>query len=271
MDLVLSFIGGLVSVATLVGVLARLTGPERAHRRAARAKEELESAPAALRPAFEKMHWEASVHLVAVTLSAASYGRFRGLWMAGSALVAALLGLFSVMLTGQSEWDPEAGSLTINNANLQLVLLFFVASVVSLSVAGAMDGSRRRLYHKVFDRLLEREDPDRDLLLEARNRDAHKGFMLLGFAWGFSASLLVTAVGVNVGLTVSEVSPGGTLARAVAAVLSVGVVGTTVTSWFLLARWTHWPLRTLFPSADSEQREDAVEALKESRERGIGA
>ena len=94
MDLVLSFVGGLVSVATLVGVVARLTGPERAHRRALRAKEELENAPAALRPAFEKMHWEASVHLVAVTLSAASYGRFRGLWMAGSALVAALLGLF---------------------------------------------------------------------------------------------------------------------------------------------------------------------------------
>lgn len=271
MDLVLSAIGGLVSVATLVGVVARLTGPERAHRRAARAKEELENAPAALRPAFEKMHWEASVHLVAVTLSAASYGRFRGLWMAGSALVAALLGLFSAMLTGQSEWDPEAGTLTVDDANVQLVALFFVASLGSLSIAGAMDGSRRRLYRKVFDRLLEREEPDRDLLLGARSRDSHKGFTLLGVAWGLSASLLVTAVGLNVGLTLSEVRPGETSARAVAIALSVGIVGTTVTSWFLLARWTHRPLRTLFPSADGEQQEDAVEALTESRERGIGA
>ncbi|MGP5290286.1 hypothetical protein ACTXL6_09550 [Brachybacterium tyrofermentans] len=191
--------------------------------------------------------------------------------MAGSALVAALLGLFSAMLTGQSEWDPEAGSLTVDNANIQLVGLFFVASWGSLLVTGSLDGSRRRLYRKVFDRLLEREEPDRDLLLEARSRDSHKGFTLLGVVWGFSASLLVTAVGLNVGLTVSEVSPGETFARAVATALSVGIVGATVTSWLLLARWTHRPLRALFPSADSEQQEDAVEGLTESRERGIGA
>src|SRR5699024_1406201 len=269
MDLALSVIGGLVSVATLVGVVARLTGPERAHRRAARAKEELEEAPAALRPAFEKMHWEASVHLVAVTLSAASYGRFRGLWVAASAPVAALLGLSSAMLTGQSEWDPEAGSLTLDDANIQLVALSFLASLLFLSTTGAMDGSRRRLYYKVFDTLLERKEPARGLLLEARSRDSYKGFTLLGLRWGFSASLLISAVGLNIGLTVSEVSPRETFARAVATALTAGIAGTVATSWFLLARWTHRPLRTLFPSVDSKQQEGAVEAPTESRERGI--
>lgn len=271
MDLVLSFVGGLVSVTTLLGVVARLTGPERAHRRAARAKEELENAPAALRPAFEKMHWEASVHLVAVTLSTASYGRFPGLWMAGSALVAACLGLFSTMLTGQSEWDPETGSLTLDNANIQLVALFFLASWGSLSVTGALDGSRRRLYHKVFKRLLDREEPDRDLLLEARTQDSHKGSALLGWVWGFSASLMVTAVGLNVGLTVAEVNLGGPAGWLIPAAVTGGTVGTVATSWVLLAQWTHRPLRTLFPSADSEQQEDAVEALTESPGRGIDA
>ena len=152
MDLVLSFVGGLVSVATLVGVVARLTGPERAHRRALRAKEELENAPAALRPAFEKMHWEASVHLVAVTLSAASYGRFRGLWDGrfgpGGRPPRPVLGD-----ADGAEWElgSEAGALTLDNANIQLVALFFLASFVSLSVTGAMDGSRRQLYReKVF-------------------------------------------------------------------------------------------------------------------------
>lgn len=257
MDLVLSFVGGLVSVATLVGVVARLTGPERAHRRALRAKEELENAPAALRPAFEKMHWEASVHLVAVTLSAASYGRFRGLWMAGSALVAALLGLFSVMLTGQSEWDPEAGTLTLDDANFQLVALFFLASFVSLSVTGAMDGSRRRLYRKVFAKLLERKEPDRGLLSEARSRDTHKGFRLLGLGWGFSVSLLITAMGLNVGLTVPEMSPGGIFGLSVTTALTAGIAGTVGTSWFLLLQWTHRPQRTLFPSESEEQPEHA--------------
>ncbi|MGP5056964.1 hypothetical protein ACTXJ3_18015 [Brachybacterium paraconglomeratum] len=248
MDLVLSVIGGLVSVATLVGVVGQLTGPERARRRAAREKEALDSAPAALRPAFERMHWEASVHLVAVMMSAASYGRFRGLWVAVSILVTVSLGMFSAMLTGQGKWEPETGSLTVDDVNVRLVAVFFLASAGLLSMAGAMEGSRRRLYRKVFDDLIERKDPDRRLLMEAQSRDAHKRSVGLGLAWGFSASLLVSAMGLNVGLMGLGVGPGVSFARVVTVVLIAGMVGTALTSWFLLAQWTRRPLHTLFPS-----------------------
>lgn len=226
-------------MATLVGVAARLTGPERARRRAAREKDALDNAPDALRPAFERMYWEASVHLVALTLSAASYGRFRGLWVVVSLLTLLGLGVFSMMLAAENTRD---------STTVALVALYALASWGIASVAGAIEGSRRRLYRKVFDKLHAREDPDPELLAEARAKDSHKGSVLLSVLFGFSAIVLVGALGVYVG----AVGMGSGLAVAPARILSLvllfSVLGVAVSSWFLLVQWTRRPLHTLFPS-----------------------
>ncbi|MGP5709820.1 hypothetical protein ACTXPC_15600 [Brachybacterium alimentarium] len=259
MSIALASISGLVSVATLVGIIARLTGPERARRRALQAKEALDNAPAALQPAFEKMHWEASVHLVAMTLCAASYGRFRGLWVLGSVLSLLGVGVFSVMLTVGAAWDTEEG-LVLDDLSLGALCLLLVISIVTITTTGAIEGSRREFYRKVFDKLYAREDPEKELLMEARTQDFRRWSLLWALLWALSSALLVTAMGVNAGITARGTQLEGAPSYFLTGCLVVGIVGVAVLSWLLLVRWTRRPLHMVFSSLDEQPPKGEVEA-----------
>lgn len=254
-DGLFSAAGLLGAVATLVGVAAGMTGPERARRRAAQAKRALDSAPRELLPAFERMHWEASVHLVAVTLSAASYGRYPGAWASVGVLSLAGVGVFSALLTTETKWDPEVGALSLDGTYAVLAILFGVTCFLTLPVAGSIEGSRQRFYSIMFDKLFARVHPGAELLEEARKRDSRKWFVLLAVGWTFSLILLIGATGVNTGMTAQGTQPAGIGGGVLTGCLVAGTLGVGIFSWVLLLRW-NWnrrPLDTLFSPPEKAQ------------------
>lgn len=248
MDIALAIISGLVSLGTLAGLIARLKGPDRARRRASQAKEALDIAPAPLRPAFEKMHWEASVHLAAVTLSAASYGRHLGAWASVGILSLLGAGAFSTVVVLESEWDPIEKLLTIDPASGIGTLLCSLLGLLTLAMAGSIEGSRRRLYSILFDKLYAREDPEPIVFRDARTRDFHKWFFLLALTLAGGTLLLVNAMGINIGLTMQGITPKGAASTALQTVAIVGALGVGGSSWPLLLRWSRRPMHTVFPS-----------------------
>lgn len=250
MDAVIAIIGALVSLGTLLGLVARLTGPERARRRALQSKEHLDNAPTGLRPAFERMHWEASVHLAAITLSAASYGRHLGVWATTAFLSLLGVGVFAAFATIGADWDSATSVLKFDGLFSIMAIVFILVSLMTVSTAAAIEGSRRHFYSAVFDSLYARVEPDSSLLEKARTRDNRKGFFCLALMLAGAMILSISVLGINIGLSLRGITPGGIVEQVIAFGLPLGVVGVGASSWLLLFRWGRRPLGTLFSTSE---------------------
>lgn len=163
------------------------------------------------------------------------------------------VGVFSVMLAVESEWDPEASDLSLDGASVVLVGMFMLICIMTLSVTGSIEGSRRRFYSIVFDKLYAREEPEAELLEEARTEDARKWFSELALGWALSLILLVGTTGVNVGVTLQGTQLAGAGGHLLTTCLVIGAIGVGGFSWLLLLRWNRRPLHTLFSTPDQDR------------------
>lgn len=242
LEVAATVIGIAVSVATLVGAAIGLSGRERARRRTERAAAELKRAPAELRPAYERMHWEASVHHVALALSAASYGRGLGFAAFVGAISLTGVGLFGLIVFEETEAGVD---IAVNWTSVFGACLFTLATMFAAGYAAGVEASRRHLYDHLFDRLIVRKEPDQDLLNEASHRDSGKRKMLVGVAFALFGAVFVGAAAANLALTIAHPAAQGIVAEIPGWLVAASGIVTGVLGAMFVFKPTRRPLQTL--------------------------
>lgn len=208
-----------VSLATVLGVLAELSGLARARRRLERLSLILKDCPARLDRAVKVMHFEAYARFIAVSASRAAYpialGPVAPLTLAAGVAIA---GVWGFSLGSEQEFMPHA----LDGASVLLAAILLLGVAGTASFFFGVLGSRKSFREHIFENLRRGANPDKDHVDKALHEES-----------GTKEAFLAGLLGVLLGITVFTVS------------LFIGHLGIEQPT----EEWLNWSMRVLVVSS----------------------